>query len=140
MTSGGGVAALMDCAATEMCRLRDGAAMMRKYPPQDASKSPEVSPTLQIQPISPIIRAEERQEKATSTTGTLTSLLQIQLAQINRMSETVRIEVRLILYLKLLSKLGILLINAQFIYWQRLYRQIFSNLGPQHVVYCAFVR
>ncbi|KAM7538445.1 hypothetical protein Aperf_G00000078629 [Anoplocephala perfoliata] len=92
LTSGCGVAALLDCAATEMCRLRDGAAIMRKYPPQDISGSPEASPTLKIQPVSPMVSVEERQEKATSTTGTLTSLLQIQLAQINRMSETVRIE------------------------------------------------
>ncbi|KAM3180582.1 hypothetical protein ACTXT7_016007 [Hymenolepis weldensis] len=94
LTSGGGVAALMDCAATEMSRLRVKATVLKRYPPQETQRSPEPSPSPPNPQTPPKISAEERKEKATSTTETLTSLLQIQLAQINRMSETVRIEAR----------------------------------------------
>ncbi|EUB58771.1 Pleckstriny-like domain family B member [Echinococcus granulosus] len=99
----GGVAALMNCAATEMSRLRVGAAVVRRAQSIEASRSPETPPTPPSPPSPPPkpkvptqLRAQQRQEKTRSTTGTLASLLHIQLAQINRMSEAVRIEGRLL--------------------------------------------
>lgn len=89
----GGVAALMDCAATEMSQLRVNATVLRRPSPRGGQRSPESSPSPPNPQTPPKISSEERKEKATSTTGTLTSLLHIQLAQINRMTETVRIEV-----------------------------------------------
>ncbi|VDN96844.1 unnamed protein product [Rodentolepis nana] len=87
-TSKGGVAALMDCAATEMSRLRNKSTVLKRYAIQETRRSPEPPPSPPHPQTPHKINAQERKEKATSTTDTLTSLLQIQLAQINRMSET----------------------------------------------------
>ena len=87
----------MDCAATELSRLRVGAAVSRRTPShQLAPKTPDdsVKPNPLPSENSPEIRAKHRQEKTIRTTGALASQLQIQLAQINRMSEAVKIEVK----------------------------------------------
>nr|VZI00773.1 unnamed protein product [Spirometra erinaceieuropaei] len=75
-----GVETLMDCAADELDRLRVGAVeAVRRRPvasstPVDDSSHPA---------------ARRREEKTQSTTGTLVSLLQIQLTELRRMAETV---------------------------------------------------
>ncbi len=97
-----GVAALMDCAASELNRLRVGAAVLRK-PPSGNNHHPHPSPSPKSSTpdspkpppvlLDPQAASEKRKEKTTSTTGTLTSLLHIQLAQLNRVSDAVRLEV-----------------------------------------------
>ncbi|VDD79594.1 unnamed protein product [Mesocestoides corti] len=92
-----GVAALLNCAASELNKLRVGAAVLRKTS-VESKESPKPSsfslPLSQPQPPPPPpqVAAENRHEKTSSTTGTLASLLHIQLAQLNRMSEAVRVE------------------------------------------------
>ena len=82
---------MMDYAATEMSRLRVGATVPRRAPPKSHESSPKSTP--QPSQFSPKVKAKQREEKATSNAGAMASLLHIQLAQINRMTEAVKIEV-----------------------------------------------
>lgn len=141
----------MNCAATEMNRLRVGASVLRRAPSKEVCRSPDTPPTPPPssppppppppQPQAPLqMRAQQRQEKTRSTTGTLTSLLHIQLAQINRMSEAVRIEVGW--YKRLVNSLRAFEVDKQkelTFGWKQdvLYPHLDSRLALGLLVHCT---